>query len=170
MVFILLICCFLPSHSSFINSLPKSSTRHKRQNARFYCGWIDLTEERSNCKDKQEVSEAAQTAAHLCLPASPSALSRVIIVFMVNLLHWIYSLTLQLWLGFHCLTPPTMKNGNWRGLSALTENTLKGFFSFRASVSSRFFLLDWRQRLLCFHTDTIFSFQRYQRHFEFWYI
>lgn len=36
---------------------------------------------------------AAQTAARLCLPASRSALSGEIVVFVMSLLRWIYSVT-----------------------------------------------------------------------------
>lgn len=52
----LLICCFPPWASPLINSPTKSSTRHKRQNARFHRGWIDL-----NWRKKKHLKLQRQT-------------------------------------------------------------------------------------------------------------
>lgn len=118
------------SASPFINSPPKSSTRHKRQNARFYGSWIDV-KRREKYLGKQDVSaSAAQTAAHLFPPASQSVLSGEMLVFVLRFFHQIHSLTPQLWLGFLCLR----ENRSWRA-TPRAEKPLQDFFSSSSSSS-----------------------------------
>lgn len=100
---------------------------------------------------------AAQTAARLCLPASQSALSEEIVVFMGTLFHCIYSLTPQLWLGFHCLTPLMLKKGklersfcsSWKPSSGFLFTQSVAFFSPRSvRLKTKTSLLSYRRHLL----------------------